>query len=81
MQSSPGSALHTNDLLQRVQNFRQIGLIGHDFINVLVSTGDFIDHTVIFAANHAPRLLNQIVSRELPFRSGSTHSPASSVRA
>lgn len=44
--------LHADHLLQRVQDFRQIALIGHHVINILVGSRDLIDHALVLPANH-----------------------------
>lgn len=43
-----GSALHAEDLLQRGDDLDQVGLLGHDEIDVLVGAGDLIDHGFIY---------------------------------
>src|SRR4029077_3991530 len=38
--------LVVEDLVQRVQDFNEVGLVGHDLIDVLVGGGDLIDERV-----------------------------------
>ena len=44
--------LHTDHLLQRVQDLGQVALIGHHGINILVGTRYLVHNPVVFPADH-----------------------------
>lgn len=41
--------LDAQDLFQCMNNFNQVRLISHDFVNVFVSRGYFVNHIFVFA--------------------------------
>lgn len=57
----------------------QIGLVCHDFINVFVGGGNFIDDAAIFSALNATGLLCQIEAVKASFGLASAHAPARTV--
>src|SRR5262245_40968930 len=57
---TPNSALHAQDLLERVHHLHQVGLVRHDLVDVLVGARDLVEHALVLAADDALRLGLQI---------------------
>src|SRR5690606_1675896 len=57
----------------------QVALIGHHFVNVLVRARNFIDHTLVLAADHSFGLTHEVGRGETLRRRRATHSPVCAV--
>ena len=57
-------ALYAKDLLQRVHDLDEVGLVGHHLVDVLVGTGDLVEHAAILAADDALGLRLEILRGE-----------------
>src|SRR5690606_2094360 len=75
------SPFDAHDLLQGVDDFDQVGLGGHDGVDVLVGARDFVEDAGIFAAFDAGRLPLQICNRVGTLRSAARQTAAGTVRA
>src|SRR6266567_5086267 len=69
-----GSTFYADDLLQRVHDVDQIGLVGHHLFDILVSSRDLVQHALVLAALDALRLRDEVSAREAAFRFAPAHS-------
>src|SRR5688500_18122841 len=78
---SPTSALYTDDLAQGVHHVDEVGLGGHDGVDVLVGHRRLVDHLGVLAALDALGGADVVLHREAPLGLGPAHRPAGAVRA
>src|SRR5215467_4695275 len=74
-------AFDTHDLLQRVRDLDEVGLVGHHAVDVLVRSGDLVEHALVLAALDAARLLLEVGAREAALRLGAAHAAPRAVGA
>jgi len=56
--------LDADDLLERVHDFDEVGLVRHHAVDILVRCRDFVEHALVLAAFDAPGLLPRRSARE-----------------
>lgn len=73
--------LDAEHLLQRMHGLDEVGLVGHDGVDVLVGGRNLVDDAAILAANDAFGLAFEIVLAEALARLRAAHAPAGAVGA
>src|SRR6266581_2434723 len=76
-----GSTLHADDLLQRMNDLHEIGLVGHHLLDVLVSPRDLVEHALVLAAFDTLRLRDEVRAREAALRLAAAHAAPGTVGA
>src|SRR5437762_13310 len=62
-------------------DLHQVGLVRHDLVDVLVGARDLVQHALVLAADHPPRLRLQVFYAELLLRGVAAHAAPGAVRA
>src|SRR5690606_873053 len=79
--SLPASALHTEDLLECVDDLDEVALRGHHGVDVLVRHGRLVDHALVLAALDALGRGDVISEREALLGLGPRHDASRTVTA